>query len=308
VGKSELEGILIHLVSPSRSFKMAKRLELKNQRFSKLFVIEFAGVNSINHKTMWKVKCDCGNEFVVEGHSLKSGNTKACGCTRKESLIKRNFRHGLYFTRLHTIWNNMKERCTNPNHPNYIYYGGRGIKLCDEWQTFEGFIKDNGQSYEDHVKKFGEVDTTADRWPNVNGNYEPSNFRWATREEQIRNTRVSTKSIDFEEHSKQEQLWSSFLNGAIKRGNNTPLFEYRFDISLEGFKKHIKSQFTDGMNWNNHGKGLDKWNFDHIRGCNNFDLSKEEDRLICWNYKNLRPMWEKDHKEKSVYREEFLKI
>lgn len=53
------------------------------------------------------------------------------------------------------------------------------------------------------------------------------------------------------------------------------------------------------MSWNNYGQGIDKWNIDHIIGCNNFDLSKNEDRLVCSNYKNLRPMWQEDHTKKS---------
>jgi hypothetical protein len=275
-------------------------IDLTNKVFERLTIIAFFKKANYGKKLrLWKCVCICGKDVIASSDDLLNGHTKSCGCLQKERVSEVSITHGMTKTRIYRIWAGMKDRCTNSNTPCYNDYGGRGITLCPEWQTFEGFFSDEGESYYKHVKEFGEKNTTADRFPNVNGNYEKGNFRWATRKEQGATKRTSSRTKNLEEHIRWKKKLSSSLNGSVR--SNFPYFDIEryLGCTLKEFREYIESLFTDRMTWYNHGNGFDKWQFDHILGCNNFDLSMEEERLICWNYKNLRPMWHVDHKKKS---------
>jgi hypothetical protein len=191
-----------------------KHYEVKDrigQRYGRLTVIEFAGTKK--KQSYWLCRCDCGTEKVIGSSPLESGHTVSCGCKSREGS---EAIHGGAKTRLYNIWVGMKQRCGNPKSEVYIYYGDRGIKICKDWNGFVAFrtwALSNG--YADNL--------TIDRI-NVNGNYEPSNCRWATMKEQGRNRRnnrfitIGQKTFCVAEWAKIYGVNPSLIHHRIKEG------------------------------------------------------------------------------------------
>jgi hypothetical protein len=169
---------------------MSPLIEMVGKKFGKLTVIE--RVNG--HASKWLCRCDCGNNKVVFGGNLRRGHTQSCGCKKvpTEELRARAIRHGHGAPGKHSLtyasWGSMRERCNNSNASGYENYGGRGIKICERWNIFENFLSDMGER--------PSPKHTLDRI-DPDGNYEPTNCRWATIAEQQRNRR-NTQWVEFE--------------------------------------------------------------------------------------------------------------
>lgn len=178
---------------------MGRKIDMLGKRFGRLVVIEEAP--SRNNKAMWVCKCECGNiTHPVGGGDLRSGKVSSCGCLHNELLSATMKKHGQKNTRLYRIWQNMKNRCRNSNVPCFDVYGGRGIKVCKEWDedfmSFYNWAMDNG--YNDNL--------TIDRI-DVNGDYCPENCKWSTTKEQSNNLRKNViVEINGEKHTLAE--WS----------------------------------------------------------------------------------------------------
>ena len=138
----------------------------------------------------WVCRCACCNERVVLAQSLLNGCSKSCGCLSREiaaiTSARTKLRHGHSRisgeSRTYTSWQAMRRRCLNPRSTQYAYYGGRGVSICQRWETFENFLADMGERPNGR---------SLDRI-NPYGNYEPSNCRWATSFEQTHNRRQTT--------------------------------------------------------------------------------------------------------------------
>ena len=161
---------------------MPPRIDLSGTRFGRLQAVAPAGRRG--SISLWLCKCDCGSDKVTSLGSLRGGKAKSCGCLRKETLSARAVKHGASrrgaLLPEYRIWKGVRGRCLNARNPKYPIYGGRGITVCERWTDFTNFISDMGPR--------PSAQHSIDRINN-DGNYEPSNCRWATAWQQARNQR-----------------------------------------------------------------------------------------------------------------------
>jgi hypothetical protein len=154
-------------------------VDMAGRRFGRLIVLTLCSERSRWRKAIWACKCDCGAQCAVVGKELRSGRTRSCGCFRREVSRRRMTTHGRSGTRAYRCWRAMLQRCFYSNGQAYSRYGGRGITVCERWLIFENFYRDMGDPLPGQ---------SLDRIDN-DGNYEPSNCRWATASQQVLNRR-----------------------------------------------------------------------------------------------------------------------
>jgi hypothetical protein len=163
-----------------------KTQTLVGRKFGRLTVLKIDDNRKNNRRLHVLCQCKCGTFVSVRPDSLQSNKTTSCGCFHKEQLIKTFTKHGQARRGMclpeYSIWQSIIRRCEHPMDAAYENYGGRGIRICDQWKhDFAAFIRDVGRR--------PSPQHSLDRYPNNDGNYEPGNVRWATQKQQMRNTR-----------------------------------------------------------------------------------------------------------------------
>jgi hypothetical protein len=202
--------------------------DLVGQRFGRLTVIEQAPrVAPTNRISRWFCRCDCGGSAVVQRNNLITARTVSCGCHNEA----RRTTHGMTRTRTYRSWVTMWQRCTNPNDPRADRYLGRGIEVCERWQSFENFLADMGER---------PPGTTIDRFPDNNGNYEPGNCRWATPAAQTRNQAQTKLSPDLVQE----------IHGRCEHGESALAVARRFGVT----RTHVY-RIRQGLVWRDQADG-----------------------------------------------------
>ena len=219
--------------------------DLMGKKFGRLKVVSFDGIKY--RYAYWKCKCECGNTTSVRGSHLIEGTTTSCGCYKKElssKMIKELCTtHDLSSSRLYAVYKSIKSRCYSKNQIRYKDYGGRGIKMCDEWKNdfkaFYDWAYENG--YDEKAKL---MECTIDRIDN-DGNYEPSNCRWVSMKEQSLNKRTNHR-VEYNGKSYTVKEISQIKNcsyGAIMwRLNNGWSVKDTIEIPIDNIHYRPKSE------------------------------------------------------------------
>lgn len=198
-----------------------KCVDLTGKKFNRLYVIEKS--ESCSSGTTWKCLCDCGKSVIVSACHLKSGHTSSCGCLNQETTA--HYIHGHSATKSSTYksWKEMRQRCKNPKSDKWQWYGGRGITVCDRWDSFSNFLLDMGN------RPLGK---SIDRIDNDKGYY-PENCRWATQKEQTRK----------QNHCKLSQEIADEIrnNNTFERGYQTEM-SIKYGVSKTTINRLIKNE------------------------------------------------------------------
>lgn len=199
---------------------MPKIIDLTGKRFGRWSVIKFDKLE--NHTAFWLCVCDCGTEKSISGSSLRTGNTKSCGCWRKDKALE--IRHTPYTElhrnnhRIYNIWLKMQNRCYSENFKQYHNYGGRGITICNEWLGDDGFVSFLNWSLSHGYQDDLEIDRI-----NNDGEYSPDNCRWITHKQQ-QNNRSNNRYITYNGETKTLSEWCE------QYGLRFPILKHRIDV------------------------------------------------------------------------------
>lgn len=171
--------MIVYFFSELLTITSMKRIDRTGEKYGRLTVLEHSpnlpGAKDTNAR--WLCVCECGKTKIVYGQDLKRGKVVSCGCWNQEKRTT----HGMSRTHVNSVWRQMRDRCKNPNNPSFHNYGGRGISVCERWESFENFVADMG----DRPEGF-----EIDREDN-NGNYEPGNCHWISKQRNLNNKRSS---------------------------------------------------------------------------------------------------------------------
>ena len=188
--------------------------DLRGQTFGFLTAVELGPKLKQTTGAWWLCQCACGSVKSIRSSDLTGGKVRSCGCKHQELKSAAVKKHGAKGTRTYRIWCAMKTRCGNPNTASYMRYGGRGIKVCPEWELFENFLTDMGECPEG---------MSIDRIDNDRG-YMPGNCRWATRRQQANNTSANVvieyggKTMTRTEWEQSLGLGATTIRGRLRRG------------------------------------------------------------------------------------------
>lgn len=175
---------------------MSEIIDLTGKRFGRLVVLKKA-----ERARYWLCLCDCGKKKEIRNDHLRNKKIRSCGCLAKEITRKRSVTHGMSNTRTYMAWTNMKTRCNNPSKHDIKNYGNRGIIVCKRWlNSFENFFSDMGEPPEG--KSIERIDN--------NKGYSPENCKWATRKEQMRNTRYN-RMVSYRGQTRCVAEWAEVL-------------------------------------------------------------------------------------------------
>lgn len=196
--------------------------EMVGNRFGRLVVLRREGIGR-DGRTAWRCKCDCGEEHVTSGKSLRTNHTRSCGCARREKssefMRRLHTTHGGTYSHEFRVWTGIKTRCLNRNDRGFKSYGGRGIEVCERWQTsFEAFLADVGRrpTPEHFIER-----------KDNEGHYEPGNVTWATRSEQANNRR-SSRWLEFQGRRQTVMQWAREIG--LKHSTLTMRFERGWSV------------------------------------------------------------------------------
>jgi len=239
--------------------------DLTGKKFGKLTVLKMND-ERIHKEIQWECKCDCGNENIinVRGHNLRDGSIKNCGCERKKGSITTVKNNEFYINddspfkeKLYHVWKGICHRCCNPKDKHYIWYGERGITICNEWRNDENGFHN---FYYWAINNGYEVGLSIDRI-DVNGNYESNNCKWSTDIEQCNNKRdnilvtYNNKTLTIHQWMKELDLkvdydvirlrWYNGIRGKalFEQTSKTKSFT-DFSINIDGKIKIAKEWYT----------------------------------------------------------------
>lgn len=207
-----LSNVLKKNMTPARAYSSAlrsetlsiggQRADIAGDRFGRWVAVSYVGY--LKKQSWWMCRCDCGVEKMVSLSLLRRGASKSCGCLQSEVAREvarrqgiKNRTHGDSGKKLYSIWVGMMRRCYNEKHVSFRHYGGRGIGVCSAWHDYRKFADDVGAIPFDGAE--------LDRVDN-DGDYQPSNWRWASRSQQLNNTRVN-RNLTFGGRTQSATEW-----------------------------------------------------------------------------------------------------